>query len=448
MPNTTPPRETAATATRLSAPATRPSDAPLRRTGSALTVAPVVPQALLKQHHCFIATDTRHTASSRLLSSLWRTDMGLPAGVHISRFRDGHTRRSRAGWCLRPDAARAGHAFLSPAIARFVRRALVLREAHSLWDETKICGHLLSSQGMCLNVLASMALDLDLATSVWRCLMPDFVLQVVSIRFESSPARYSYYYLNDGTAFDAVIDVINLDGQPGSIAVEWKNVEQFQGAVPGPNPRYNSAAHAAGLYVDPGAPALYQAGLEQLRREHTVLQLMIDGGVATRGRLVLIGPRLNLRVAAAAQAYTAHLIDPAGLAAQRVGFQHIEAETILAALTAVGAGEHAQALHRRYFDLDRVAALALGDDFSCPPAAPTPLLRWPPPNSPDVAPGEFDGATPEGGTASSARLRHADFGQHPVSSQLQQAAQRTGRLTTPRRSRRRRSSRQPGTEVR
>lgn len=151
MPNPTAPCVTTAVARALD-PSSRPTD-PSRLIGSALTVAPVVHQALLKRHHCFIATDTRFTAASRLLSSLWRTDMGLAAGVHISRFRDGHTRRGRAGWRLQPKAAQAGQAFLSEAIARFVASALVLREANSIWDEAKIYGHLLSSQGMCLNTL-------------------------------------------------------------------------------------------------------------------------------------------------------------------------------------------------------------------------------------------------------------------------------------------------------
>ncbi|MCJ2072962.1 hypothetical protein MKK75_29915 [Methylobacterium sp. J-030] len=338
---------------------------------------------------------------------------------------------------------------MNSAIARFVHQALVLREPGSLWDETKIRSNLLSSQNLCLNLCVPLALDLDLATAVWRRLLPDFVHTVTNLRFESSPGRNDPLWLEDGTAFDAVLDVITPDGVVAFVIIELKYIENFSGPAATSRPRYQAAAHAADLFIDPDAPELYRVGVEQLRREHCLAQLMIQRGLAARGRFVLVGPRLNPRVAAAAQAYSAHLIDPAGLAEQRVGFNHITVEAILAALSAAGAGEHALVLHRRFLDLERVAALALGDDSPAPPAAPAPLLRLPPPTSPDGAPNEPDGATPTAApTSSRARQRHADVGQRLASSQQRRAAQRTKRSTTARRSRRRRSSIQPGTEVR
>lgn len=417
--------------------------------GAPLTAAPLCPPALLKAHAAFIATDMRFAAASRLLASLSRTDQGLPAGIHISRFQDGRTRRSRAGWRLRPDAARAGAAFLTPAIARFVFKALVLREPGSLWDETKIRSNLLSSQNLCLNLFVPMALDLELATAVWRRLLPDFVYSITSLRFESSPGRNDPLWLEDGTAFDAVLDVITPDGETAFVAIELKYIENFAGPAATSRPRYQAAAHAAELFIDPDAPELYRAGLEQFRREHCLAQLMVQRGLAARGLFVLAGPRLHVRLTAAAQGYRAHLVDPDGTAEQRVGFNHITVEAILGALSAAGAGEHAQALHRRFLDFERVAALALGDDFPTPPAAPVPLLRLPPPASPDVVLGESDGTTVTTATiSSSARRRHTDVGQHPASSQQRQAAQRTRQLAMARRSRRRRSPTQPGTEVR
>ncbi|MCJ2073375.1 hypothetical protein MKK75_32090 [Methylobacterium sp. J-030] len=337
---------------------------------------------------------------------------------------------------------------MNSTIAKFTHQALVLREPGSLWNENKIRSNLLSSQNLCLNLFVPMALDLELATAVWRRLLSDFVYSVTNLRFESSPGRNDPLWLEDGTAFDAVLDVITPDGEIAFVAIELKYIENFAGPAATPRPRYQAAAHAADLFIDPDAPELYRAGLEQLRREHCLAQLMVQRGLAARGRFVLTGPRLSPRVAAAAQAFGDHLIDPAGLAEQRVGFSHITIEAILAALSAAGAGEHALVLHRRFLDLERVAALALGDNFPAPPAAPAPLLRLPPPTAPDVGPGESDGATPTVGTTSRARQRHADVGQRPASSEKRRAAQRTKRPTTARRSRRRRSSIQAGTEAR
>ncbi|WP_437871386.1 PGN_0703 family putative restriction endonuclease [Methylorubrum extorquens] len=353
--------------------------------------SPALPAALRKAHGAFISTDSRFAAAARVLASLWRADRDLPAGVHVTRGADGKTRRVRAGYRLRADAARAGAAFLEPATRAFLHRALVLRESGSAWDVPKIQGHLLSSQGLLINLLAPLARNQDLATAVFRALLPDTVHAITGITVESSIGRDDPALLGDGTAWDARIDFVDRDGIPGLIGLECKYVENLQGPAASPRDRYREVARASGLFIDPDAPALYRPGLEQLRREHSLLHLALARGLAGRAHFVLLGPALNPRVAAAAQAYRAHLVDPAG-AQSGVGFTHLTLEAVVTALAAAGATDRARAFHARYLDLDRVAALALGPDSPATPSSPpptgpaAPLLLPPPPQRTETAP--------------------------------------------------------------
>jgi hypothetical protein len=216
-----------------------------------LAHAPFIPDAVRRQHTAFITGDTRFAAAARLLASLWRTDQNLPAGIQVERGsgdKAGKTRKLRAGWRLRREDALAGRTFLTPEIAAFVRRALILREPGALWDEAKILGHLLSSQGLALNLFGPMALDLELATRVWSRLLPDFVHSVAQLKFETSPGRGDERHLQDGTAFDVQLDVITPDGEPAFIAVELKFIEQMVGPSASIRARYGEVARASALY--------------------------------------------------------------------------------------------------------------------------------------------------------------------------------------------------------
>ncbi|MGH1570921.1 PGN_0703 family putative restriction endonuclease [Methylobacterium sp. P31] len=346
-----------------------------------LTHPPVIPDPIRRQHAAFIAGDTSFAAAARLLASLWRADQNLTAGVHAELGPSSRTkaRKLRAGWRLRRDAAQAGLAFLNPDIAAFVHRALILREPGAMWDEPKIRGNLLASQGLALNLFVPLALDLSLASRVFSALLPGFVQAVTHITFETSPGRGDPTYLGDGTAFDIRLDVITTDGEPAFVAIELKFIEAMLGPSASARPRYHEVAHGSRLFRNPDDPLLYRPGLEQLRREHTLAQLMVDQGHAARGLFVLVGPALNRRVAASAKVYANALINPTGATPDRVGFIHLTLETILAALSQAGLPEHAQALHARYLDFRRVTAVALGEDDGGSPQPPSSPLALPPP---------------------------------------------------------------------
>ena len=347
-----------------------------------LSHPPCVPDSIRRQHAAFIAGDTRFAAAARVLSALWRHDRGLPAGVHVEPTRGDRKkkpRRVKAGWRLTSDAAQAGATFLHPDLLRLMRRELVLREPGALWDHPKILSNLLASQGLALNLFGPQALDFTLATRVWSALLPEFVHAVVGVVFETSPGRNDARFFSDSTAFDVRLDIVTPDGEPAFIAIEMKYIEALVAAPAMERSGYVEAARASKLFVVPDTPALYRPGLEQLRREHTLSQKMVDEGLYGRGLFVLVGPALNAHVTVTAKAYVSELRDPDSATAYRVGFKHLKIETILAALQDAGGGELAHAIHDRYLDMDRVTRVALADDVSpLPPASP---LALPPPDS-------------------------------------------------------------------
>jgi hypothetical protein len=194
----------------------------------ALPRIPLVPQTLLKAHGVDCIIDTRFRAAARLLQSLWLKDNNIATGVHVRSSEDGDV-VTPLGSLLSREAANAGRNFLSPAIHTFVRHELILREEGAYYDEERILCNALSSSPAAFNVFAPLAMDLELASAVFRYLLPDFVNNVVNIRFETSPGRHEGRFLNDGTAFDLAIEVITPDGEQATIFLEVKLRETCDG---------------------------------------------------------------------------------------------------------------------------------------------------------------------------------------------------------------------------
>ncbi len=218
-----------------------------------------------------------------------------------------------------------------------MRRELVLREEGALIDEDRLFSNMLSSMPLTFNVLGPMALDLGLATAVWRHLLPTFIDSVTAIGFEHAPGRGQAAFLADGTAFDAALQVVTPDGEPAMVYVEVKYSEGMTGPAAAHRPRYDEASRAVALYRDPDSAALRGVALEQFWREHMTAQLAVDLGVTPRAHFVAISPRLNRQVGAALGAYAAELVAPTPTDGDRVGFTALTLEAVVDALAAAGA---------------------------------------------------------------------------------------------------------------
>ncbi|ESZ27569.1 hypothetical protein [Mesorhizobium sp. L2C067A000] len=317
-----------------------------------LVHAPLIPEFVLRANNAFIATDARFGAAARLLSALWREEQKIPIGAFIAGPR-GETRRIKLGSRISAPAARAGANFMTHDVMALAKAELLFREPGSVWDEERLWTNLLSSQCLTINLWAPLAFDLDLATAVWRGLLPGFVECVTRIRFEQEN------YFGDGTAFDVLIDIVTPEGEPGLIAVEIKYVEEMLAPPARHRDRYDETTRDCGLFIDPEDAILRRSGFEQLRREHVMAQLMVDNGLASRGKFITIVPRLNRRAVASNTLYAAELQDatgdtPHGDGRERVGFQAFTLETVVRAIADNGATEYASALWGRYCDFHRV----------------------------------------------------------------------------------------------
>lgn len=309
--------------------------------------APLVPEAILRRHHCHWPSDHRFKTAARLLQSLWREDKGLPAGTFIAS--DGH--RRRLGSKLTFMAGQVGSNFLTQAIADVAWRELVHREIGAVYDVDRLRMNLLSSQPLTFNAFAPMKLDLDLATRVFSELLPGFIADITEILFEHSPGRSHPAFTGDHTAFDLLIRGRTATGQRAFISVEIKYAEALTEANRAPNARYDELAKIYGLYNDPDDPALRTNPLGQLFRQHCLSQCMLIRDVADVGVYLFVAPRLNHLALGAAELYQTKL-DEHGPG--RVPFVAITLEQLIEAIAAAGKQHHARALHRRYTDFNLV----------------------------------------------------------------------------------------------
>jgi hypothetical protein len=334
-----------------------------------LSRTPLVPEAVLKRHGAYCVFDTRFRAAVRLLQCLWLREHGIPTAC--SDNGSAAEAQSSFGSILSAEAANAGKNFLSVEVHRVALQEWLMCEPDAAFDPERTFGNALSSAPLCLNLFAPLALDLQLASAVFRCLLPD-VRTVEKIIFEHSPGRRNgcvledRRWLMDRTAFDLALYFVDDDGNRGTIFIEVKLSESMEGPSARLRERYSEASKQVGLYRDPDSALLRSTALEQLWREGMLAQLAVDNGVTPRAIFMAIGPSLNRRVQAAFRLYQTELIDANQREPDRIAFAPLTLEAVIEAIAQAGALELAQALWARYCDLDRVYRLSMqelaGDD--------------------------------------------------------------------------------------
>jgi hypothetical protein len=272
--SSTPPRPNAASA--AGHPAANSSRATI------LPRVPLVPDDVLKRAGAFCSLDTRFRRAARLLQALWLKDHNIPTNTTIEQ--EGETTKT-IGFAsnLSVEAAEAGKNFLTPQIHQLVLRELLMREEGSAIDEDRLFGNALSSMPLTFSMFAPLALDLSLATAVFRRLLPEFVHSVDSIIFEHSPGRREPRFLHDGTAFDVAVRVTTPEGETAAVFIEVKYSEDLNGPAARHRDRYDEASAAVRLFRDPDSAMLRSLTLEQFWREAMLAQLIVDHGTVSRG---------------------------------------------------------------------------------------------------------------------------------------------------------------------
>lgn len=328
---------------------------------------PLIPDQILKDHNCFFPLDSRFRKAARLLQVLWLKDRNIEPGVHVRGEGDDavvmplHSNLSR-------DAADRGQNFLNQDIHAFVRRSLVLAEEGACIDKERLFSNSVSSVPATYNIFASLALDLELATSVFRTLFPTFVDKVEDITFETAPlGRRQARGLNDGTAFDVAVQAIDSDGQPVSIFFEIKFTEEFPSNGARLRPEYEEVSRSCGLFVDPDSPILRTNAIEQYWREIMLSQLVVDEGLTEKAIFVAVAPRLNRSMQAAFRVFEHQLLDVEHRDDDRVSFVALTLEKLIDTIRTAGADDLARDLWARYCDFERVYQVALGE-FAAEPS--------------------------------------------------------------------------------
>ncbi|WP_398473209.1 PGN_0703 family putative restriction endonuclease [Tardiphaga sp.] len=320
---------------------------------------PLLSEALLKGHECYFEIDTRFRRAARLLQALWLKDHNIATGFHVRQNEAGDTVMPLSS-VLSAEAARAGRNFLTADIHAAVRRELLMREIGACYDEERLFGNALSSGPLTMNLLIPLAQDLDLATAVFRRLLPDVIHQVLAVRFETAPLpRRDPAGLEDGTAFDAAIDAVDPDGVPITCFIEIKYSEDMCGPAARLRETYDIRSREVRLFIDPDSPTLRNLGLEQLWREAMLAQIAVDRGCTPRAHFMAIGPRLNRRVQVAFQNFANELIPADDQDPDRIGFTSLTLESFIEAIRDCGNVELANALWQRYADFGRVFDYAL-----------------------------------------------------------------------------------------
>ena len=310
-------------------------------------VVPVIPTAVLERHQALEPGDGRFKAAARLMQSLWREQRGYQSGRYVDR----HGKPRRLGSRLPAAVAHGGANFLNPEIVALAHREIAYREIAAVIDTKRLFANLLSSQTLTFNLLGPLKLNLELATTVFKRLFPDFCETVDDIWFEHSPGRGRRAFTDDHTAFDALVLCHTVRGGTGFIALEVKYSEGT-GTTPLPSrSRYEELSQQSGLYRDPKLSVLRSGPLQQFWREHMLAQSMLQAKLYDEGMFVVTAPGQNHECDRAVTRYREQLAESSSSAA---GFAAVSIEAIIDAIERAGAVATAQALRERYFDFTRV----------------------------------------------------------------------------------------------
>lgn len=172
--------------------------------------------------------------------------------------------------------------------------------------------NMLSSQPLCFNLFGPLKSRRNLATSIFRELIPR--LEAVSkIRIEWPGGKTQW--LGDSTAFDALIEYEDDKGPGAFLGIETKLTEPFSQATYGldHSPKYADVMRRSGLWPEPKAAQflLTDERWNQLWRNHMLVEAVAQAGdpARQRGRLAVIRHPDHVECAQAIRGYQSLLPD-------------------------------------------------------------------------------------------------------------------------------------------
>lgn len=245
--------------------------------------------------------DDTFTARMRFHQSWYRRHvLNLPPGFSRP------VRGALYGNILRPEDGMQGYNFLNEQIHRFAEERLA--QAQGVIEPNRLRNNLLSSQPMCFNLFAPLALDLVMASRLIAGLLGlDGTLHVTGIRIEYAPPKEQH--LNDKTAFDIWIEYERGDIR-GFLGVETKLTEPFSQAYHPFGSRYRRWRDQPDWWWRPGSErAFSDTRFNQLWRNHLLAFSILHQPkpVYQEGLCAVVYHNLDTACAGAIDAYRIHI---------------------------------------------------------------------------------------------------------------------------------------------
>lgn len=177
----------------------------------------------------------------------------------------------------------SGANFISPAAFAYAKEKVAEKEVNRdlTIDEHRLFNNMLSSQPMCFNLFADLRLGLragwpNAGEVVAAMFMESRIAGVESIEVEMIP-RPSSEYIDDKTAFDALVLFHGQDGKSGLAAIETKYTDQLGGNVASKQDRKFALAAELNLLTQDGLAWYAERGFDQVARN-----LLLTFAVARR----------------------------------------------------------------------------------------------------------------------------------------------------------------------
>lgn len=170
------------------------------------------------------------------------------------------------------DGRGTGANFISLAALAYARLKVAEKKMNRdlTIDEHRLYNNMLSSQPMCFNLFADLKLGVDAcwrnSSEVLAAMFADSgIAQVGSVEVEMIPCPTSAY-IDDKTAFDALIHFQGKNGKPGIAAIETKYSDKLGGNVATKQERKYQVADDLGLLTSEGRIWYQQHGFDQVAR--------------------------------------------------------------------------------------------------------------------------------------------------------------------------------------
>jgi hypothetical protein len=279
-------------------------------------------RSTLEAYHCWLprtdrvagqADVTAFKQQARLHQALWRNERGYPVGSEPMKPKADRSSKPVGSRIDLDFAVANGVNLLSDAARAATVERLATPQAHQTLNPQRLWADLLSSMPMCFNLFGPLAADPALARAVAPGWFPEVIRSPV-VHLEWSPARCDPEFLDNRTAFDAVIEFDRGDGSLGVIGIETKYHEHAI-AEKAPSDqrmvRYAEVTEASGVFHVDAIEQIIGTDLQQIWLDHLLVLSMVqhESRRWSWGRYVLVHPAGNLSFARLADRYRSLLVD-------------------------------------------------------------------------------------------------------------------------------------------